>query len=44
MWERLAGIVEELGAPGVGEAGLSDVGAVVGGDAVPGHLARERVS
>jgi orotidine-5'-phosphate decarboxylase len=41
VWERLAGIVDELGAPGVGEAGLSDVGAVVGAT-VPGHLARAR--
>jgi orotidine-5'-phosphate decarboxylase len=41
VWERLAGIVDELGAPGVGEMGLSDVGAVVGATA-PGHLARAR--
>jgi orotidine-5'-phosphate decarboxylase len=41
VWERLAGMVDELGAPGVGEAGLSDVGAVVGATA-PGHLARAR--
>ncbi len=41
VWERLAGIVDELGAPGVGEMGLSDVGAVVGAT-VPGHLARAR--
>lgn len=41
VWERLAAIVEELGAPGVGESGLSDVGAVVGAT-VPGHLARAR--
>jgi orotidine-5'-phosphate decarboxylase len=41
VWERLAGIVDELGAPGVGETGLSDVGAVVGAT-VPGHLARAR--
>jgi orotidine-5'-phosphate decarboxylase len=41
VWERLAGIVEELGAPGVGESGLSDVGAVVGATA-PEHLARAR--
>jgi orotidine-5'-phosphate decarboxylase len=41
VWERLAGIVEELGAPGVGESGLSDVGAVVGAT-VPAHLARAR--
>ena len=41
VWERLARIVAELGGPGVGEAGLSDVGAVVGAT-VPGHLARAR--
>jgi orotidine-5'-phosphate decarboxylase len=41
VWERVAGIVEELGAPGVGESGLSDVGAVVGAT-VPGHLVRAR--
>jgi orotidine-5'-phosphate decarboxylase len=41
VWERLASIVAELGVPGVGESGLSDVGAVVGAT-VPGHLARAR--
>jgi orotidine-5'-phosphate decarboxylase len=41
VWERIAMIVDELGAPGVGEAGLSDVGAVVGATA-PGHLERAR--
>jgi orotidine-5'-phosphate decarboxylase len=41
VWERLAGVVDELGRPGVGEDGLSDVGAVVGATA-PGHLARAR--
>jgi orotidine-5'-phosphate decarboxylase len=41
VWERLAAIVDELGRPGVGESGLSDVGAVVGAT-VPGHLARAR--
>jgi orotidine-5'-phosphate decarboxylase len=41
VWERLAALVEQLGAPGVGEAGLSDVGAVVGA-AQPGHLQRAR--
>jgi orotidine-5'-phosphate decarboxylase len=41
VWERLAGIVAELGAPGIGASGLSDVGAVVGAT-VPGHLARAR--
>ena len=41
VWERVAAIVDELGRPGVGEAGLSDVGAVVGATA-PSHLARAR--
>ncbi len=41
VWERLAGIVDELGEQGVGESGLSDVGAVVGATA-PGHLERAR--
>jgi orotidine-5'-phosphate decarboxylase len=41
VWERLAAIVEELGGPGVGEQGLSDVGAVVGATA-PHHLVRAR--
>jgi orotidine-5'-phosphate decarboxylase len=41
VWERLAGIVEELGASAVGKSGLSDVGAVVGAT-VPAHLARAR--
>jgi orotidine-5'-phosphate decarboxylase len=41
VWERVAAIVEALGAPGVGEAGLSDVGAVMGATS-PGHLARAR--
>jgi orotidine-5'-phosphate decarboxylase len=41
VWERLAGIVDELGKQGVGESGLSDVGAVVGATA-PGHLERAR--
>jgi orotidine-5'-phosphate decarboxylase len=41
VWERLAGLVDELGRPGVGEAGLSDVGAVIGATS-PGHLARAR--
>ena len=36
-----AGLVDELGRAGVGEAGLSDVGAVVGAT-VPAHLARAR--
>ena len=41
VWERLAGIVHELGADGVGEHGLSDVGAVVGATE-PRHIARAR--
>ena len=41
VWERLAELVEQLGAPGIGDSGLSDVGAVVGATA-PGHLARAR--
>ncbi len=39
LWERLAGLVDELGA--TGESGLSDVGAVIGATA-PGHLERAR--
>jgi orotidine-5'-phosphate decarboxylase len=41
VWERIAQIVDELGRPGIGESGLSDVGAVVGATA-PGHLQRAR--
>ena len=41
VWERLAALVDQLGRAGVGESGLSDVGAVVGAT-VPGHLARAR--
>jgi orotidine-5'-phosphate decarboxylase len=41
VWERIAALVDELGRPGVGDAGLSDVGAVVGATA-PGHLQRAR--
>jgi orotidine-5'-phosphate decarboxylase len=41
VWERLAGIVRELGADGVGDSGLSDVGAVVGATE-PSHLERAR--
>ncbi len=41
MWERLAAIVAEFGAVGVGEAGLSDVGAVVGATQ-PRHIERAR--
>ncbi len=41
VWERLAGIVDQLGRPSIGACGLSDVGAVVGAT-VPAHLARAR--
>ncbi len=41
LWERLAGIVNELGAAGLGSSGLSDVGAVMGATQ-PGHLERAR--
>ncbi|HEY5286895.1 MAG TPA: orotidine-5'-phosphate decarboxylase [Solirubrobacteraceae bacterium] len=41
VWERIAMLVEQLGSDGVGEAGISDVGAVVGAT-VPEHLARAR--
>ena len=39
--ERLAGLVGELGADGIGESGLSDIGAVVGATA-PDRLERLR--
>ncbi len=42
MWERLAGIVDELGRPGVGESGISDVGAVVGATVPESSRARAR--
>ncbi|HSZ70282.1 MAG TPA: orotidine-5'-phosphate decarboxylase [Solirubrobacteraceae bacterium] len=41
VWERLAALVHELGADGIGECGLSDVGAVVGATQ-PQHLPRAR--
>jgi orotidine-5'-phosphate decarboxylase len=41
LWERLAAIVDGLGAAGVGASGLSDVGAVVGATQ-PEHLQRAR--
>ncbi len=41
VWERMAAFVDELGAAGVCEAGVSDVGAVVGATE-PGHLERAR--
>jgi orotidine-5'-phosphate decarboxylase len=41
VWERVAAMVEELGRAGVGEEGISDVGAVVGATA-PAQLARAR--
>jgi orotidine-5'-phosphate decarboxylase len=41
VWERIAAIVDELGRPGVGESGISDVGGVIGAT-VPRHIARAR--
>jgi orotidine-5'-phosphate decarboxylase len=41
LWERLAEIVDRLGASGRGGSGLSDVGAVIGASE-PGHLPRAR--
>jgi orotidine-5'-phosphate decarboxylase len=41
LWERVAAMVEELGRDGVGQSGLSDVGAVMGATQ-PAHLARAR--
>lgn len=41
VWERIAALVSTLGSGGVGESGLSDVGAVVGATA-PAHLERAR--
>jgi orotidine-5'-phosphate decarboxylase len=41
LWERVAGMVDELGRANVGEEGLSDVGAVVGATE-PGHLRKAR--
>jgi orotidine-5'-phosphate decarboxylase len=41
VWERIAELVDVLGRDGVGESGLSDVGAVVGATA-PEHLERAR--
>jgi orotidine-5'-phosphate decarboxylase len=41
LWERIAKLVDELGSDGVGERGLSDVGAVIGATE-PRHLARAR--
>jgi orotidine-5'-phosphate decarboxylase len=41
LWERVARIVDELGGPGRAQAGISDVGAVIGAT-VPGHLQRAR--
>jgi orotidine-5'-phosphate decarboxylase len=41
VWERIAAMVEGLGRVGIGDAGLSDVGAVVGATE-PQHLARAR--
>jgi orotidine-5'-phosphate decarboxylase len=41
VWERLAEIVDEMGRAGVGESGLSDVGAVIGATGF-GYIARAR--
>jgi orotidine-5'-phosphate decarboxylase len=41
VWERLARIVAQLGAPPSPQSGLSDIGAVVGATA-PEHVARMR--
>jgi orotidine-5'-phosphate decarboxylase len=41
VWERLAALTDELGRGGVGECGLSDVGAVMGATR-PEHLVRAR--
>ena len=41
VWERIAQLVDELGAASVGESGLSHVGAVMGATE-PGHLSRAR--
>ncbi len=41
VWERLARMVDELGADGLGDSGLSDVGAVIGATE-PRHLALAR--
>jgi orotidine-5'-phosphate decarboxylase len=41
VWERVARLVDELGADSAGKAGIADVGAVVGATA-PGHLDRAR--
>ncbi len=41
VWERAAVLVAELGADGIGDSGLSDVGAVMGATA-PWHLERAR--
>jgi orotidine-5'-phosphate decarboxylase len=41
VWERVAELVQRLGRSGVGESGLSDVGAVLGATE-PQHLSRAR--
>jgi orotidine-5'-phosphate decarboxylase len=41
VWERIAEIVNRLGEAGVGETGISDVGAVIGATE-PRHLTRAR--
>jgi orotidine-5'-phosphate decarboxylase len=41
VWERVAMMVDDLGAPGLGKSGIGDVGAVVGAT-VPAHIERAR--
>jgi orotidine-5'-phosphate decarboxylase len=41
VWEAVARMVDELGRGGVGDSGLSDVGAVIGATE-PSHVARAR--
>jgi orotidine-5'-phosphate decarboxylase len=41
VWERIASLIDGLGRAGIGEQGLSDVGAVIGATA-PEHLPRAR--
>ncbi len=37
VWERIAVLVDEIGRPGIGGSGISDIGAVLGATA-PGHI------
>jgi orotidine-5'-phosphate decarboxylase len=41
VWERIAALIDGLGRGGIGETGLSDVGAVIGATS-PEHLPRAR--